>query len=94
MLIWSDDPVGSTKVVADFAKNNQSFTVKGAWVDGTFVDDKGVVALSKMPGKEETLSMLLNLILTPATQLVRLINAPGTQVVRALEAYRKKLEGN
>ena len=93
LFVWAEDPVSSAKVVADFAKDNAKFSVKGAWLDGMFVDSKGVEALSKMPGKEETLGMLLNLLLAPATQLVRLINAPGTQLVRVMEAYRKKLDG-
>ena len=91
MFIWSDDPVSSTKVLTDFIKDNKSFTVKGAWVDGTFLDSKGVEALSKLPGREETLAMLLSLINTPATQLLRLINAPGTQLTRVIEAQRQKL---
>ena len=91
MFIWSSDPVSSTKVLSEFAKVNKQLTVKGAWVDGTFLDDKGVEALSKMPGREETLAMLLSLLNTPATQLVRLIGTPGTQITRIIEAQRQKL---
>lgn len=94
MLIWSADPVTSAKAVAEFAKTNKEMSIKGAWVDGAFLDAAGVDALSKLPGREETLGMLLNLILAPATQLVRLLSAPGTQIVRAIDAYREKLEAN
>lgn len=91
LLVWSDDPVSSAKVLVDFAKESQKLNIKGAWVDGIFVDGKGVGDLSRLPGKEATLSMLLNLMLAPATQFVRLINAPGTQLAQVLEAYRQKL---
>ena len=93
MLVYAEDPVSSSKVVADFLKENKQLTIKGAWVEGAYVDAKGVEELSKLPGREETYAMLLNLMLAPATQLVRLLNAPATQMVRVVDAYRQKLEG-
>lgn len=94
MIIYSDkDPVSPSKVLAKFAKANKKLEVKGAWLEGAFVDAQGVGTLAEMPGKEELLAKLLNLMLAPATQLVRLLNAPGTQVVRVLDAQRAKLEG-
>lgn len=93
-LVYSDkDPIASAKVIQEFTKTKESFRIKGAWVDGGFVDNKGVDALAKMPSKEETLSMLLRLISTPATQIVRLLNAPASQLAQVVEAYRRKLEG-
>jgi len=92
-LVFSEkDPVSPAKVLSDFMKENKAFVVKGAWLDGVFVDDKGIGELAKMPGKEELLGKLLNLIMAPATQLVRTIQAPGSQTVQVLEAQRKKLE--
>ena len=61
---------------------------------GIHVDAAGVDSLSKMPGRNETFAMLLNLISTPATQLVRVLSEPAGQVVRSIEAYRKKLGGD
>lgn len=93
MMIYSDsDPIGPTKVLAKFAKDNEKFKVKGAWFEGKYVDSKGVDTLSKMPGREELLSTLLRLIGTPATQLVRLLNAPAQRVMNVLDAQRGKLE--
>ena len=95
MLIFSEkDPVSPSKVLSKFAKTNKSLEIKGAWLEGAFVDAQGVGTLADMPGKEELLAKLLNLMLAPATQLVRLMQAPGTQLVRVLEAQRAKLEGN
>ena len=95
MLIFSDeDPVAPSKAISQFlaVKGNEKFTVKGAWFEGTFVDAAGVEALSKMPGRAETLSMLLRVINAPATQLVRTIQEPGAQLVRLIEAHRQNLE--
>ena len=93
MLVYAEDPVSSAKVVVDFMKDNKQISIKGAWVEGSFVDAVGVEDLSRLPGREETLGMLLNLLTAPATQLVRLLNAPATQLTRCVDAYREKLEG-
>lgn len=94
MLVISEkDPIGPTKVLTKFAKENDKLKIKGAWFEGTFVDVDGVQDLSKMPGREELLATLLALINTPATQLLRLMNAPAQQTVQVIEAQRKKLEG-
>lgn len=93
-VVFADiDPVAPAKVLAEFAKTNNKFSIKGAWVDGKFLDVSQVEALSKMPGKQELLAQLLSLINAPATRLVGLLQAPGSQMVRLLEAQRKNLEG-
>ncbi len=96
LVVFSDaDPIAPTKVLAKFAKENvDKFRVKGCWLDGAFVDPAGVVALSTMPGREETFAMLLRLMSEPATRLVRVLSEPSAQVVRSIEAYRKKLGGD
>ncbi len=95
LLVFSDeDPVGPAKAISAFAgtKGHEKFSVKGAWFEGSFVDAAGVEALSKMPGRAETLAMLLRVINAPATQMVRLIQEPGAQLVRLIEAHRQNLE--
>src|SRR5690606_552654 len=84
----SEDPVAPAKVLADFMKAKQKLTLKGAWLDGRFLDEAGVKELSQMPGREETLAKLLSLLQTPAIQLARLIGTPGTQVARVIDAHR------
>ncbi|MDZ4786111.1 MAG: 50S ribosomal protein L10 [bacterium] len=86
------DLVGPAKVLTKFAKENEKFQIKGAWLDGAFLDKKEVDQLSKMPSREETLAKLLNLLMTPATRVVQLLQAPGSQFVRLLAAYRTELE--
>ena len=92
LIFAKKDPVGSAKVAAKFEKDLEHFVIKGGWCDGRFIDRSGVVEFSNMASREETLSKLLCLISTPATQLVRLLQAPAQQLVRTLEAVRGKLE--
>lgn len=92
VITSSEDPVSPAKVLAQFIKDKQKVKIKGAWLDGKFLDDKAVDQLSKMPGKEEVLAKLLALLNTPATQLLRLLNTPGTQMTRVIDAQREKLQ--
>jgi large subunit ribosomal protein L10 len=92
MIFSENEIVEPVKTLVKFAKDRETFKLKGAWFEGRFLTTDGVDQLSKMPSKEEILAKLLALIQAPATQLLRLISAPGTQLVRVLEARRAQLE--
>ena len=92
LIFGQEDAVASAKVVEKFSKDLDPFKVKGAWLDGKFLDKDLFASLSKLPSKEETLGQLLALINTPATQIVRVLNAPAQQLVQLLGAYKRKLE--
>lgn len=92
VVFAENDPVAPTKALTEFAKTTDKLKVKGAWLDGEYLDVAGVTNLAKLPGRTELLGKLLALINAPATQLVGLLQAPGGQVVRLLEAQRKNIE--
>lgn len=92
-VAWSyDDPSAAAKVVVDFTKKNEKLKIKCAIVDGDVLDAQGVVALSKMPGKNELLASLLATFMEPATGFVRLLQAAPTSFVYLLDARRRQLE--
>jgi large subunit ribosomal protein L10 len=91
-IVWSyEDPFAPAKVVADFKKTNDKFTIKCAVLDGEVLDEAGVVKLSKMPGKDEIKSMLLATFIAPAQGFVRLLAAAPTNFVYLLEARKREL---
>lgn len=76
-LAFSEDPVVSAKLMAEFADEVEAFELKGGILDGGRVmgsDD--VVALSKLPGREQLLAQLLGAIQAPVAGLVTVLNAP------------------
>lgn len=92
-VIWSEkDPVTPAKLLTEFAKDLETFQVKGGVVDGEVVKPSDIASLAKLPSREELLSTLLALINTPATRLLQTINAPASVLVRTLEAWRRELE--
>jgi large subunit ribosomal protein L10 len=85
------DPVSPAKILAKYGGEKGKIAVKGAMLEGRFLDAKGIDAVSKLPGREELLVQLLRLMNTPATRIVRLLSAPSTKVVRVINAQKEKL---
>jgi large subunit ribosomal protein L10 len=92
-VAWSyDDPAAPARVAVAFAKTNDKLRIKCAVVGKDVVDDKGVISLSKMPGKNELLGTMLATFMAPAQSFVRLLAAGPTNFVYLLDARRRQLE--
>jgi large subunit ribosomal protein L10 len=81
ILVWGADSVATSKVVADFAKANEKFVIKSAYIDREAADAAKVEAFAKLPGREELLAMLA------ATWM-----APVANFTIGLDALRQKKE--
>jgi large subunit ribosomal protein L10 len=81
ILVWGADSVATSKVCADFAKDNDKFVIKSAYVDREPADAAKVEAFAKLPGREELLAMLA------ATWM-----APVACFTIGLDALRQKKE--
>lgn len=93
-VAWSyEDPVAPAKVAVEFAKTNEKLKVKCAVLDGKVLGESEVVALSKMPGKDQIRAMLLATFMAPAQQMVRLLAAAPTNFVYLLNARKNALGG-
>jgi large subunit ribosomal protein L10 len=84
-LAFSDDPVASAKLMAEFAEGVESFALKGGLLDGSRVlDEADVVALSRLPGREQLLAQVVGGISSPLTGLVTVLNNTIKGLVVAL----------
>lgn len=81
IYLWGKDQLSVTKVAAQFDEKNDAFSVKYAHIDGEIADAAKVMALSKMPSREELLGMLL-----------QVWNAPIQNFTIGLNALREKKE--
>lgn len=67
IYIWSNDQIALSKVVCKFQESNaEKFSVKFGYFDGEIVDSKHIVAVSKLPNREELIGMLLSVWTAPA----------------------------
>ena len=67
ILVWGEDSVATSKVVSEFAKGNEKFVIKSAYVDREASDAAKVEAFAKLPGREELLGMLAATWMAPLT---------------------------
>ena len=81
ILIWGDEPIGASKVVTNFAKENDKLVIKAAVIDGEVSDAKRVAAFASLPGRDELLGMLA------ATWM-----APVANFTIGLDALKRKKE--
>ena len=84
-LAFSEDPVASAKLMAEFADQVESFVLKGGLLEGGRVlDEPGVVALSRLPSREQLLAQVVGGISSPLTGLVNVLNNTVQGLVVAL----------
>jgi len=84
-IAFSEDPVVGAKLMAEFADQVESFVLKGGLLEGGRVlDEAGVVALSRLPGREQLLAQVVGGIGSPLTSFVTVLNNTVQGLVVAL----------
>ena len=87
----AEDPALPAKILIDFKKDHENLAFKGAWLDGSVLDENGVTALSKLPGKDELRAKILGLLTAAPTKFVRTVVAAPTTFVQVLRARELQL---
>src|SRR3954463_11466952 len=88
----AQDPVAGAKVLAEFAKDNELFVIKGGAMPNSVMSAKDIKALAALPSRQELLGMLVGTLQAPVTKLVRTMNEVPGKFVRTLAAYRDSKE--
>lgn len=86
----SADPVAAAKVLSEFAKGKDTFTIKGGAMPNTIMGAKEVGQLATMPSREELLAKLMGTMQAPVATFVRTLNEVPSRFVRTLAAVRDK----
>lgn len=78
------------KILLEYAKEVPTLEVKGGYIAGGVYDAKQLEAYSKLPTKNELISMLMSTMNAPAQNMVYALNGVATKLVRTLVAYQEK----
>jgi large subunit ribosomal protein L10 len=89
-IAFAKDPVSAAKVVIQYAKDNDKFTIVGAFLGKTVLNADGVKALSTLPSLDQMRGTLIGLIQAPATKVAGVLQAPAGQLARVFNAYATK----
>ena len=88
----AQDPVSGAKVLAEFAKENELFVIKGGAMPNAMMSSTDVKALATMPSREELLAKLAGTLQAPIAKLARTLNEVPGKFARALAAVHAARE--
>lgn len=87
-----DNPPAVSKVILDFASENNLMHVKGAVLGNRILDPSGVKALSELPPRPLMMAQVLGTIQAPASKVAGVLNSAVAQIVRVLQARVDQLK--
>jgi large subunit ribosomal protein L10 len=88
-----DSVVEVARALVDWAKKVEKLDLKGAVLDGEFFPgEDGVKRLSDFPTKEEAQAQVVQLVLSPAGNLVRGVTSPGSNLLGIVKEIQERLE--
>ena len=89
-IAFGPDPVSAAKVVTQYAKDNEKFTVVGGLMGQQVLDKASIAALARLPSLDQLRAKLIGLLQAPATKIAGIMQAPAGQLARVVGAYAAK----
>ena len=84
-----DDFKSAAKLVKDFSKSHESFSVKGLSVGEGLLDASELDRLASLPSKEEAISMLMSVLQSPIQKFAGGLQNLPSNFVRTLDAVKE-----
>lgn len=69
ILMGDEDYLEPSKVIYNFSKNNDFYKIKGGIIEGKVMTAEEIIALAKLPSKQDLLSMLAGALLANISKL-------------------------
>ena len=82
--------VDAPKILSEYAKDNENFTVKAGFIDGASVDAKSIDELAKLPPKEVLVAQVLGGLNSPIQGFANVLTGTLRGLVIALNAIAEK----
>ena len=83
-----DDPGCAARLVKDFSKNHEKLETQFVSVSGQLLEASELERLSKLPTKDQAISMLMSVMKAPVEKFVRTLAEPHAKLVRTVDAVR------
>jgi large subunit ribosomal protein L10 len=88
MAFSMEDPGCAARLVKDFSKDHEKLETKFVSISGQLLEASELVRLSKLPTKDQAISMLMSVMKAPVEKFVRTLAEPHTKLVRTVDAVR------
>ncbi len=88
MAFSMEDPGAAARLIKTFSKDHKKLETKFVSVSGQLLEASELERLSKLPTKDQAISMLMSVMKAPVEKFVRTLAEPHAQLVRAVDAVR------
>lgn len=85
-----ESEVSAPKIVSKFIKGKETLKILGGLMDGKFLSAEEVIALSKLPTRQQLIGQFVGTIAAPISNFVYAINDVPGRLVRVLNAVKEK----
>lgn len=86
----NESEISAPKIISKFIKGKETLKILGGLMEGRFLNAEEVIALSKLPAKEQLIGQLVGTIAAPINNFVYAINDALGRLARVLNAMAKK----
>ena len=87
-VVWGTDAVTPAKILHAFARKNEHIKLVAGVLEGSVIDDKQVVALAKLPTREQLLGQLVGVMAGPMRGFVSVLSGVPRATVYVLTAIK------
>jgi large subunit ribosomal protein L10 len=89
-IAWADDMISAPKVTVDYAKDSKVFDIIGGFMGEEVLDVSGIDTLSKLPSREELISMSAQLLLAPVTSIASALTSQAGNIAGNIATIEEK----
>ncbi len=90
IVFSSGDPAASSKVLMDFAKENEVFKIQKAFIQGQVLGLEQVKVLANLPSREVLIARIMGGVQAPMSRMAGTVSGVFRKMVTALDAIAKK----
>jgi large subunit ribosomal protein L10 len=92
IITGGDSPIDVAKLLRSWADRLPTLKVRGALLDGEYLDENRCQELDKMPTRADLQAQIAGMARSPGAKLASAINSPGGAIAGCLKALIEKLE--
>jgi large subunit ribosomal protein L10 len=92
IVTGGDSLIDVAKMIDEWLPKAKGIKLRGAVLEGEWLDESRVADLSKMPTRSDLQAKVAAIILSPAANVAGAINAGGANLAGCLKALAEKLE--